>query len=200
MNTFLNAVHVVTAVLLVGPLVVAPFAARWLIGLRNADGVRLAANLVALFGVGIVLVAGFGVATLFSSDEWTPTTPWVLIAATLFVVALGLVWGYAVPALRTAASLVSEEVAAATEAVEAPEAVGAPAAVGQNAEKLTDVDLATEGEGGPTPTTAPAPDPADEQRRRYRLESISARVTGAGWLLVVTFGAITVLMTVRPFG
>jgi hypothetical protein len=210
----LNTLHVVLAVLVIGPLVVAPFAARRAITSRNADGVRFAANQVALFGAGTVLVAGFGVATVLTGDEWTMTTPWVLISATLFVVALGLIFGYAVPALRRAASLVSAGAADQHTAVAANEQAAVAAAeqesAGQttrSAEKsgsrtgadLSDEEL-PEADTVPTPLapTGSFVTTADLEARQ-RLDSLSARITGAGWLLLVTFAAITVLMTVRPF-
>jgi uncharacterized membrane protein len=174
-STFLNTLHVLAAVLLTGPLLAAPFAARRAIARRSTYGVRVIANLLALFGAGSLLVAALGVATVLAGDEWELTTPWVLIATTLYVVALGLIWLYAVPALRRAAHL-----------LEAAEPAPTP-------------------ESGPEPgpdrpdreATEPAPEPATAVTPE-RVLAISARVAGAGWLLLVTFAVITILMTTRP--
>lgn len=191
MNTLVNALHVVSAVLVTGPLVATPCAGRWLISRGNADGVKVISHLAALLGVGALLTAGFGVATVLTGDRWAPTTPWVVISATLFVVALGLVWGYAVPALRTAASLLAGRA----------DTTPVPAATDSAATNAA-TDSAATGEGDPEATDADAtaaPTSHDDIRRQHRLDTITARVTGAGWLLLVTFGVIAVLMTVRPF-
>jgi hypothetical protein len=203
-STFLNTLHVVLAVLVIGPLVVAPFAARRAITSRNADGVRFAANQVALFGAGTMLVAGFGVATVLTGDEWTMITPWVLIASTLFVVALGLIFGYAVPALRRAASLVGAGATDQHAAVAAAQPEGSGQATGSVEPSDSGADLSDEelSEADTVPTPV-APDGSfvttADLAAKERLDSLSARITGAGWLLLVTFTAITVLMTVRPF-
>ena len=106
----LNAVHVLFAVLLIGPLVFAPFAARRAIGRRSADGVRSAANQMAFFGAGSLVVAGLGVLALLASDRYDFGTPWVIISITLYVFALVLIYFYAIPALRKAARMVEEGV------------------------------------------------------------------------------------------
>ncbi|NUR70606.1 MAG: DUF2269 family protein [Hamadaea sp.] len=109
--TFLKALHVLTAVMLVGPLMSAPFIGRRAIQRRSADGVRMAANQTRLFGAGTLLTALLGVATLLASDgKYEFRTPWVIISMTLYVVALALVFFYAVPALLKAARMVSEGV------------------------------------------------------------------------------------------
>jgi hypothetical protein len=198
---------VVLAVLVIGPLVVAPFLARRAIIRRDADGVRFAANQVALFGAGAVVVAGLGVGTVLTGGEWTLATPWVLVASTLFVVALGLTWGYAVPAVRRAASMVAGGVPDGKPAAEAEAAAGAeaaaqadPAPLSTGGAVFTEEELA-EADTVPTPLAQPAgafvttADLASMQR----LDNLTARITGTGWLLLVTFTAIVVLMTVRPF-
>lgn len=189
MSTALDALHVVLAILVIGPLVVAPFAARRAIARRSGDGIRFAANQLALFGAGSLLVAGSGVATVLAGDEWTMVTPWVLVSSTLFVVALGMIWGYAVPALRKAAQLADG--AALTGAAAAAEAEARPAEAEAGAP-----DRSVEDDGAAA--NPPAVSDRDE-RASQRLDRISARIVGAGWLLLVTFAAITVLMTVRPF-
>lgn len=157
MSTFVNTLHVLAAVLVIGPLVLAPFLGQRAIRRGSEDGVRAAAKLLLWFGAGSVLVAGLGVGTVLATDEWTMATPWVLIASTLYVVALGLIGLYAVPALRKASHLVAE---------------------------------------GADETPGASPDTAASAGK---LQAISARVAGAGWLLLVTFAAITILMTARPF-
>ncbi|NUT36846.1 MAG: DUF2269 family protein [Hamadaea sp.] len=165
MMTFLKALHVLSAVLLVGPLTAAPFLGRRAIRRRSADGVRSAANQTRAFGAGSVLTALLGVATLLASDgAYQFRTPWVIISITLYALALGLVFFYAVPALLKAAKMVDEGVIDA----------------GPEAQALT----AT----------------ADDLRLKEHLDAITARVAGAGYLVLLVFAVITLLMVIRPFG
>jgi hypothetical protein len=225
-STVLNALHVVLAVLVIGPLVMAPFLARRAIIRRDADGVRFAANQVALFGAGAVVVAGLGVGTVLTGDEWTLTTPWVVVASTLFVVAIGLTWGYAVPAVRRAASMVAagvpdgraatqvEAAQVAATQVEATQVAAAQVETAQvetqaaqadpppatDGRALTEEELA-EADTVPTPLEQPAGAfvTTADLLSMQRLDNLSARITGTGWLLLVTFSAIVALMTIRPF-
>jgi uncharacterized membrane protein len=119
--TFLKALHVLTAVLLVGPLMAAPFTGRQAIRRRSADGVRMAATQTTFYGAGSVLTALLGVATVVvSNNKYTFSAPWIVISSTLYIIALGLVFFYAVPALRKAAKLVEEGVLTPADEPEAP--------------------------------------------------------------------------------
>ncbi|MBB5870338.1 putative membrane protein [Allocatelliglobosispora scoriae] len=106
MTTFLDALHVLSAVLLVGPLMVAPFVGRRAIQRRSADGVRVAANQMNVYGLGSILTALLGFATMSSSARYSFRDPWIIVSTTLYVVALGVVFVYVVPALRKAARMV----------------------------------------------------------------------------------------------
>jgi len=162
--TLLKALHVLSAVMLVGPLMSAPFIGRRAIKRRSADGVRMAANQTRLYGAGTLLTALLGVATLLGSDsKYQFRTPWVIISITLYVVALGLVFFYAVPALLKAARMVEEGVIDA----------------GPEASALT----AT----------------ADDLRLKEHLDRITGRVSGAGFVILLVFAVITLLMVIRPF-
>jgi uncharacterized membrane protein len=109
--TFLKALHVLSAVMLVGPLMSAPFIGRRAIQRRSADGVRMAAAQTRAYGFGTILTALLGVLTLLGSNgRYSFRTPWVIISITLYVVALLLVFFYAVPALHKAARMVEEGV------------------------------------------------------------------------------------------
>lgn len=119
--TFVDALHVLSAVMLVGPLMTAPFIGRRAIARRSADGVRMAANQTSFYGAGSVLTALLGVLTVVASDKrYTFSDPWIIISSTLYVVALGLVFFYAVPALRKAAKMVEEGVVSRPDEPEAP--------------------------------------------------------------------------------
>lgn len=221
METFWNALHVLLAVFVVGPLVFAPITARRGIRHRDAGRVRRAAHQAALSGAGSVVVAGLGVVTVLAGDRWTMATPWVLISTTLYVVALGLVFGYTWPALRRAAGVVAATTTAGADrfvvAGDASDADDRPDATGTSGDRGAEDRDADHGNRSGT-AELPAADRPDEpdghpdghadghrltggpEDDARRLENIAARVTGAGWLLLLTFGVITVLMTVRPFG
>lgn len=171
MRTLLVTAHVLAAVLMIGPLVWAPFAARRAIARRNADALRTARTQMTVFGLGSLITAGLGVLALTRSRTFDFGTPWVVISMTLYVLALALVYAYAIPALRKATQLVEEGVLARPE---------------------------VEGEEQEADTTLTAT--AAELRAKERLDAISARIGGAGLLLLLVFAAIVVMMTAKPFG
>ncbi|HEX2357108.1 MAG TPA: DUF2269 family protein [Micromonosporaceae bacterium] len=211
MQTFLNATHVLAAVLLIGPLVAAPFAGRRAIGRRSADGVRNAANQMTFFGVGSLVVAGLGVVALLASDDYDLGTPWVVISITLYAIALGLVYGYAVPALRRAARMVADGVPGGGSA---GGAAGGAAGDPGDGTAGGPGDDAADGPGNPggRPDDGPGDRPYGEEhttlvgaapealRHKERLDVIAGRIGGAGVLVLLVIAAITLLMSTRPFG
>jgi hypothetical protein len=126
---------------------------------------------MAFFGGGSLLVAGLGVVALLASDRYDFGTPWVIISGTLYAIALGLIYFYAIPALRRAARMVEDGV------------VGGAAEDGRGDEEPAP----------PTPT-------AEDLRAKERLDAISGRIGGAGALVLLVIAAITLLMSARPFG
>lgn len=170
METFLVTLHVLAAVLVIGPLVLAPFLARRAIVTRNAGTMRGAVRQTVLFGLGSLITAGLGVAALTQSRRYDFGTPWIVASMTLYVIALALVYVFAVPALRQAAHLVEEGV------VTRPET--------ENPDQESQATL-----------TATAAD----LRAKERLDGLSGRIGVAGLLLLLVFAAIVVLMTAKPF-
>ena len=215
MQTFLNAIHVLAAVLLIGPLVAAPFAGRRAIGRRSADGVRNAANQMTFFGVGSLVVAGLGVVALLASDDYDLGTPWVVISITLYAIALGLVYGYAVPALRRAGRMVADGAPGGGAAGD-PGGGSAGGAAGDPGDGTAGGpgDDAADGSGNPggRPDHGPGDRPYGEEhstlvgatpedlRHKERLDVIAGRIGGAGVLVLLVIAAITLLMSTRPFG
>jgi uncharacterized membrane protein len=215
-QTFLNAIHVLAAVLLIGPLVAAPFAGRRAIGRRSADGVRNAANQMAFFGVGSLVVAGLGVVALLASDDYDLGTPWVVISITLYAIALGLVYGYAVPALRRAGRMVADGGPGGGAAGYPGGGSGGGSAGGA----AGDPGDGTAGGTGDGAAGGPGDDAADgpgnrpygeehttlvgatpeDLRHKERLDVIAGRIGGAGVLVLLVIAAITLLMSTRPFG
>lgn len=162
----MDVLHVLSAVLLVGPLMAAPFVGRQAIRRRSPDVTRIAAKHTYIYGFGSMLTAGLGVLLVTMSDGLTLSTPWIVISITLYAVALGLVFFYAVPALRKAARIVEQGVMSQPEA--------------------------DEDQDDPTQYTASA---ADFQTKE-QLDSITGRVGLAGLLVLLVFAIITILMTV----
>ena len=180
MYKFVVTLHVLAAVLIIGPFALAGFAGHRAIRRNDADDTRDAARFMARFGIGSLVVALLGVGALGSSDRYTFRTPWVIISLTLYVVAMGVATGYTVPAMRKAAALI--------EAADQPVPVEQPAPV------------AGEGDSeGDTP--APPPGFASQNAAtRERLGGIAGRVIGSGALVLVLVALITILMVTRPFG
>lgn len=98
---------------------VAPFVGRRAINRRSPDGVRMAANQVRVYGFGSIVTALLGVLLVQVSDDHKLTDVWIVISMTLYVVALCLVFFYAIPALRKAARLVEQGVMAGPESDDA---------------------------------------------------------------------------------
>jgi uncharacterized membrane protein len=173
MFTLLVTLHVLAAVLVMGPFALGGLRGYRAIRRRDADDTRGAARSMAIFSIGTVLVVLLGFAALGLSKRYTFHSPWVIISITLYVVAMGIATGYTVPALRKAARMIDEGV------LPAPQAKSAP-----------------DDETTATTLSATATDLAAKER----LDSVAGRVAGSGALILVWVAVITILMVVRPFG
>lgn len=203
MYTFVLTLHVLAAVLIIGPFALAAFSGHRAIRRDDADDTRDAARFMARFGAGSLLVALLGVGALAGSDRYTFRTPWVIISLTLYVVAMGVATGYTVPAMRKAAALI--EASAGRPA--APVAAEPPAPIAGEGD--TDDDEAPEPAGfasanataaNATADVAAADAAAANAATRERLNGIAGRVIGSGALVLVLVALITILMVTRPFG
>jgi uncharacterized membrane protein len=164
---FVVTLHVLSAVLLIGPLLFATFGGYQAVRRHDAEGTRSAASMMARFSLGSLLVALLGVGAIFASDRFSFRTPWVIISSTLYVIMMGLATGSTVPALRRAARVLDEGVLARPALEEEPSSVSA--------------------------TTT-------EVVNKERLDNLAGRIAGSGGLVTLAAVAITVFMTVRPFG
>ena len=163
--------HVLSAVLLIGPFALAAFAGHRAIRRRDADDTADAARWMARAAIGSVLVALLGFGALGTSDRFGFGTPWVVISITLWLVVMGVATGYTVPALRKAAKLLEAESM-------------------ENPPKVNDPE-------GPVPTV---PASAEDLALRGRLDAVAGRIIGSGTVVLLGLVVITVLMTLRPFG
>jgi uncharacterized membrane protein len=202
--TFVLTLHVLAAVLIIGPFALAAFSGHRAIRRDDADDTRDAARFMARFGAGSLLVALLGVGALAGSDRYTFRTPWVIISLTLYVVAMGVATGYTVPAMRKAATLI--EASAGGKAAPAP-AVAAEPPAPIAGEGDTDDDEAPEPAGfaaanaaDVTAANAALDVAAANAATRERLNGIAGRVIGSGALVLVLVALITILMVTRPFG
>jgi uncharacterized membrane protein len=107
---FLLTLHVLSAVVLIGPFVLVAFMGNRAIRVHDAEDIHRAARYLARFAIGSTIVALLGAATLGLSDKYTFRTPWVIISLTLWLIAMGVATGYTVPAMRRAAHLVEQGV------------------------------------------------------------------------------------------
>lgn len=176
MGTLVQTLHVLAAVLVVGPLAFAPALGRRCIRQRDARGVRAVARRMSWFGAGSVAVAGLGALTVLASEAYDFADPWIVIALTLYAIVLGLIYLFAVPALHTAARLLDDGVLTEPTTTPAP---------------------ADSGEPGPAPTLRAT---AEDLHAKERLDATTGRIVLAGVLILAIFSVITVLMVVRPFG
>jgi uncharacterized membrane protein len=182
--TFLVTLHVLGAVLLVGPFaLVALFSSR---AIRNRDArdTRRAARLTARFAAGSVIVALLGVAALTRSDRYSFRTPWVIMSLTVYVIAIGVATGYTLPTIRRAARHLERG------EPEHPVAIEDDL---RGTDRAPIVAADARAASGTTPT-------GTDLLAKERLDNIAGRVTGSGTLVFALIVLITILMVVHPFG
>jgi hypothetical protein len=170
---FLVTLHVLSAVLLIGPFALAPFLGNRAIRRHGADDTRDAARFMARFAVGSLIVALLGIGALSTSQKYSFRTPWVIISLTLYVIAMGVATGYTAPAIRRAADMLEQGV------------LGRPPAAAEGDDEV------------PPPTLAAT---ATDLAAKERLDNVAGRVVGSGTLVFVLIAVITILMVTRPFG
>ena len=106
-GTLLVTLHVIVVVLVVGPMVVAPFLAGRAIARHDPNLARVAGNALLTYGFGSLIAAGLGGLAVGASDgKYGFGTPWVIISMTLYVLVLVLAVGYTAPASRKAAKMI----------------------------------------------------------------------------------------------
>ena len=175
MYKFLLTLHVLSAVVLIGPFVLVAFMGDRAIRRHDADDIRRSARLMARFAIGSFIVALFGAAALGLSDRYSFRTPWVIISLTLWLIAMGVATGYTVPAMRRAAAMVEQGVMSGP----------APLAAAERTEDAVEPNV---------------PATAGDLEIKERLDNIAGRVVGSATLVLVAIVIITILMVTRPFG
>ncbi|GIG58417.1 hypothetical protein Lfu02_27890 [Longispora fulva] len=172
MGTFLRLLHVLSAILIIGPLAVIPL--HGLRGLRDRDvvTVREAGKAATRLGFASILVAVLG-GILAKYLKYRTGTPWIVIAATLYIVLVVIVLFWTAPALRKAARTIEAgtfELPAPPEGADQPATPEMMAATGSYLTTKSEVDKAV------------------------------GRVGAAAGVTLLLVVAIVTLMVSRPFG
>jgi uncharacterized membrane protein len=88
MHTLLSVLHVLLAVVFVGPAMLMPWLGERALLERDGDRVHRAGRRCMAFNALTLVAALFGVLTMMTSERYSFTDPWVIIASTLYVVAV----------------------------------------------------------------------------------------------------------------
>lgn len=177
MHTFLVLLHVVAAVFLIGPLVIAPMSGLRALRRGNADGLHDAARQTTLYGLLSLVVFAFGTLAVATEDkDYTFGSIWVNVSMTLYILAFLLVLAVVAPSLGRAAKLLS-----------------APSAV--------DVDP-VDGEL-PAPEPGPValvPLSAQAPEVKGKLDALRGRIAASSGIVSVLLLVTVALMVLKPFG
>ena len=107
----LLALHLLTAVLVVGPLALTAATAPRLVRAGDVTGLRAAARTTRLYAVSTVVVVGLGSALLglgAVGAQWSPSQAWVSASYALWLVAVVLDVALVLPGLRQAADVAEQ--------------------------------------------------------------------------------------------
>lgn len=88
MHTLLVIFHVLSVVILVGPAMVAPWLGERALRARDGDAVHAAGRRTMAFNTLTLIAALFGALVMSTGDAYSFTDPWIIIAGTLYVIAL----------------------------------------------------------------------------------------------------------------
>jgi uncharacterized membrane protein len=186
MHLFLQTLHVLAAVFLAGPLVIAPMTGLRALRAGDERGVREAVRTTWLFGLLSLVIAGLGMLVVAVPDkpkEYGFGTPWVIISTTLYILVLAGVLLAVVPALRSAARLLAPEPVIAVQPDTAEPGPG---------------DTATFAAAADTSVLIPPSqrDPAV----RTKLDALRGRIAATSGIVAVLVLVIAILMVTKPFG
>ena len=88
MHTLLSVLHVLLAVVFVGPAMLMPWLGERALRERDGDRVHRAGRRCMAFNALTLVAALLGVLTMMTSERYSFADPWVIIASTLYVVAV----------------------------------------------------------------------------------------------------------------
>jgi uncharacterized membrane protein len=88
MHTLLSVLHVLLAVVFVGPAMLMPWTGERALRERDGDRVHRAGRRCMAFNALTLVAALFGVLTMMTGERYSFADPWVIIASTLYAVAV----------------------------------------------------------------------------------------------------------------
>lgn len=88
MHTFWAVLHVLVVVVVVGPAMLLPWLGERALRDRDGDAVHAAGRKVMAFNALTLVAAVFGALTTSTSDEYSFADPWLVVASTLYVIAV----------------------------------------------------------------------------------------------------------------
>ncbi|MCC3765740.1 DUF2269 family protein [Glycomyces sp. TRM65418] len=88
MHTLLSILHVLTAVIVVGPAMLLPWLGERALRERDGDRVHRAGRRCMAFNALTVVAALFGALTTVTGERYSFADPWLIVAGTLYVVAV----------------------------------------------------------------------------------------------------------------
>lgn len=88
MHTLLVVLHVLSVVVLVGPAMLAPWLGERALRARDGDAVHAAGRRAMALNALTLLAAVFGALVVSTSGEYSFGDPWLIIASTLYVIAV----------------------------------------------------------------------------------------------------------------
>ncbi|MCW2503737.1 MAG: conjugal transfer protein TrbL [Actinomycetia bacterium] len=185
MHLFLLTLHVLAAVFLAGPLVIAPMTGLRALRAGDERGVRDSVRTSWLFGLLSLVIAGLGLLVVPTRPkEYGFGTPWVIISTTLYILVVAGVLLVLVPALRSAAKLLTPEPRIAVQ----PDTTAEPGPG----------DTATFASAADTSVLIP-PSERDPEIRA-KLDALRGRIAATSGIVSVLVLVIAVLMVTKPFG
>ena len=88
MHTLLVILHVLVATVVVGPAMLLPWLGERALRARDGDAAFAAGRRTMAFNALTLVAAVFGALATTTSDEYSFSDPWLIIAATLYVIAV----------------------------------------------------------------------------------------------------------------
>jgi len=116
MFKIMMALHLLTAIFAIGPLVGAATTAARSLRTGDADGAAKSARTLRIYGIASILVVIFGFGLMSAKAPWGTDGEhvaefnelWIWLSVALWVVAVALVLGVTVPGLEKASSVIKE--------------------------------------------------------------------------------------------
>lgn len=111
MHTFLETLHVIAAIFIIGPLVVVPMTGLRYLRTSDARGLHSAARQTTVYSLLSLLVLGLGLLVVAVEERrYSFGTAWVNVSITLYVIAVLVALFVVAPSLSKSAKMLSSPV------------------------------------------------------------------------------------------